>query len=895
MANNEQNVYSNNLAIINVLAALIKNPLLFADNNYHFDINDFPEQFHRIVFGAIDHLAHQGMQKIDYIDINEFLKQYPAQYQVFSQNNGVAYIQNCLAAFDEKKFNYYYKTLKKYSLLRLFQSQGFDVTSILDPSIVDPKKIAEQQDAFDQMTANDIILFFETKIIQAKENFGNSDDLVQNHMGDDIIGLIDELKRTPEMGMSLLSAKLTTVYRGARKGCVYMESAPSGLGKALPNSTVIPTPNGWKKVGDIKPGDYVFDAFGKPTRVVEIYPQGLKEVYQITLKDGRTAKCCNEHLWSFNTAGQKTENRLNRKFITKTLQEIIDQYPLQNADQSFNVLLPQNKSVRYNSHEHFIHPYVMGAFLGDGSFRDTEKNHAIEFSSADKEIIENIELLTGWNGKKNEGHNYTWYFEYPEDQWFRHPVSHTWKKNVWIKDFLKEHEDLYNTNSKTKFIPREYLEDSFDNRIELLSGLLDTDGRVDCKGRISYFTISPQLKNDVIELVRSVGLTATVTEDSHKDTNTCYVIHISGDPEVKKLLFKLSRKHNTLMNWYNTKAARRNTHKYFDNPIVKIEKLGYSEEMTCFWVDNDEHLFLTENFIVTHNTRRAVGEACNVAIPERYDTDKKQWVKTGFAEHALLIETELELKEIQTIVLAFVSGVPETHILDGKYVDDEEERVYKAGELVLESHLYMAAITNYDMDDIINVIKKYNQIYNCDYIYYDYLSETLKIMAEGTRRTKMPLRTDQVLLSMITQLKDCAKQLNIFIWTATQLSGDYKNAKELDAGFLRSAKSLSDKLDVGAILMPVREMDQPAIDAYCAKGFETVPNFVIHVYKIRRGSYQNIKVFIYFDRSTGRVTDTFVTDRNGELLPIADTNIEIILDQTKEEKIENTSLVGFDF
>lgn len=525
MANNEQHVYSNNLAIINVLAALIKNPLLFADNNYHFNIEDFPEQFHRIVYGAVDHLAHQGMQKIDYIDINEFLKQYPAQYQIFTQNNGVAYIQNCLAAFDEKKFNYYYKTLKKYSLLRMFQSQGFDVSEILDLEEIDPKRITEQQEAFDQMTANDIILHFETKIIQAKENFGNSDDLVQNHMGDDIIGLIDELKRTPEMGMALLSAKLTTVYRGARKGCVYMESAPSGLGK----------------------------------------------------------------------------------------------------------------------------------------------------------------------------------------------------------------------------------------------------------------------------------------------------------------------------------------------------------------------------------TRRAVGEACNVSIPERFDVEKGKWVKTGYAEHALLIETELELKEIQTIVLAFVSGVPETHILDGKYEEGEEERVYKAGKLILESHLYMTAITNYDMDDIINVIKKYNQIYSCDYIYYDYLSETLKIMAEGTRRTKMALRTDQVLLSMITQLKDCAKQLNIFVWTATQLSGDYKNAKELDAGFLRSAKSLSDKIDVGSILMPVREMDQPAIDAYCAKGFETVPNFVIHVYKIRRGSYQNIKVFVYFDRSTGRITDCFVTDKSGQLLPIADTNIEVILDQTKEDKIENTSLVGFDF
>lgn len=525
MASNEQYVYSDNIAIINVLAALIKNPLLFIDANYNFDIDDFPEQFHRILFGAIDHLAHQGMQKMDYVDINEFLKHYPVQYKVFTQNKGVEYIQNCLKVFDEKKFDYYYKTLKKYSLLRLFQAQGFDVTPILNPSEVDPKVIAEQQDKFDQMTANDIIDFFEIKLIQAKENFGRSDDLVQNHMGDGILDLIEELKKTPEMGMALLSAKLTTIYRGARKGTVFMESAPSGLGK----------------------------------------------------------------------------------------------------------------------------------------------------------------------------------------------------------------------------------------------------------------------------------------------------------------------------------------------------------------------------------TRRGVGEACNVAIPERYDTKKKKWIKTGYKESALLIETELELKEIQTMCLAFVAGVPETHILDGKYVDDEEERVKKAGQLIIESKLWMVEITNYDMDDIINVIKKYNRLYHCDYIYYDYLSDTLKIMAEGTRKTRVALRSDQILLLMITSIKDCAKQLNVFIWTATQLSGDYKNAKELDAGYLRSAKSLSDKVDVGAILMPVREMDKTAIDSYCAKGFELVPNFVIHIYKIRRGSYQNIKVYIYFDRSTCRIYDCFCTDKDGKLLPIADTNIEVILEDTKEDKIENTSLAGLDF
>ena len=119
------------------------------------------------------------------------------------------------------------------------------------------------------------------------------------------------------------------------------------------------------------------------------------------------------------------------------------------------------------------------------------------------------------------------------------------------------------------------------------------------------------------------------------------------------------------------------------------------------------------------------------------------------------------------------------------------------------------------------------------------------------------------------------------------MSGDFKNSKELDSSFLRSAKSLSDKVDVGSILMPVREVDRPVIAQYAQKGFEIEPNFVISVYKIRRGSYQNIKVYIYFDRSTCRIEDCFVTDKNGAILPVQDTNVDVMLDKTTEDKIEN--------
>ena len=110
---NTENFVSSKLAIIHVLASLMSRPLLFADNNYQFSIDDFPEGFHRIVFGAIEHLARNGMEKIGYIDIDQFLKQYTVQYKVFCSNRGIEYIQNALSIYDEKKFDYYYQTLTK--------------------------------------------------------------------------------------------------------------------------------------------------------------------------------------------------------------------------------------------------------------------------------------------------------------------------------------------------------------------------------------------------------------------------------------------------------------------------------------------------------------------------------------------------------------------------------------------------------------------------------------------------------------------------------------------------------------------------------------------------------------------------------------------------------------
>ena len=160
-------------------------------------------------------------------------------------------------------------------------------------------------------------------------------------------------------------------------------------------------------------------------------------------------------------------------------------------------------------------------------------------SSEDEFLPEYIGSQMNWKVNKNIA-NYGWYFS------FNDKASHS---NVWVQDFLKQYPELLNTKSETKFIPEEYLYGSIEQRFDLLSGLLDTDGSVDAKGRISYFTISPFLRDNVIELCHSLGLKTAVSVDNHKDTSTCFVIRITGRPEDKVKLFKLPRKKETIMAW----------------------------------------------------------------------------------------------------------------------------------------------------------------------------------------------------------------------------------------------------------------------------------------------------------------------------------------------------------
>lgn len=854
-------------AIVQVIGGIYNNPsLLDNEDKYHFLEEDFTEEFHKILFGSIYNLYKMGVQKIGLGNIEDYLVQKPKSYSIYKSNNGSEYLIKISNNTQLSAFDYYYNRVKKMTLFRAYEDLNMDLSWLYDPNnILNVKKKQEQEEWFDNTSLEEIAEIIDDKITDIRLKYINNAENESHQAAEGVLDLLEKLKKEPEVGCPLFGSIINTITRGARLSKFYLRSAPSGIGKALPNSTIIPTPTGDKKVKEIKIGDYLFDAFGKPTKVLGVFPQGKKEVWEIVLGDDRKAKCCEEHLWSYCTEGQKNKSKKERKFYTSSLSEI-NKKSLKNNDGSFNILIPMQKAVEYTKKEYYIKPYSFGLLLGDGSFRYSKNQKALSYSSENEELPNAIANEMNWNVKKNSEHNYNWIFEWKDNE-----KGHL---NVWVEEILKDFPLLCNVASIDKFIPEIYLQGSIEQRFELLNGLLDSDGSIDKnKGRISYFTISPKLRDDVTKLARSLGFKVSVTEDKHKDTNICYILYISGSPEDKIKLFKLKRKKELIMNWYNN-GKRKNYNNF--SPIKEINNLGYYEEMTCFLVDNKEHLFLTNDFIVTHNSRAIIADCCYIGCDELYDNTSHSWIKNGTKESCLYISTELGLDEVQTMMIAFISDVDEEHILNGYYEDGEWERVVKASNILKNSKIYVQQLFDFSLKDLENCIKVSIRENKTKYIFHDYIHSSLKILSEISSSTSVKgLREDNILFMISTRLKDICNEYGIFILSSTQLNGGWKTETVFDQNLLRGAKSIADKIDMGWHILGVTETDISSLEPILGKhGFET-PKLKMPFYKNRRGKYTNLILWCRDRRGVCKIEPMFATTYQYELIEIDDLKIEV--------------------
>ena len=275
-------------------------------------------------------------------------------------------------------------------------------------------------------------------------------------------------------------------------------------------------------------------------------------------------------------------------------------------------------------------------------------------------------------------------------------------------------------------------------------------------------------------------------------------------------------------------------------------------------------------------TRAMIADACNFACEEIYNTETNTWDKIGTPASTLFITTEQELDEIQTMMLAFVSGVDESHIIYNEYINGEFERVVYAGNLLKKAPLHIKVLPNFALKDIENVIKYSYHEYKVKYVCFDYLHTSMKILEEVSSKTGIKgLREDNVLFMISIRLKDLCNQYGIFIITSTQLNADYVTAQQYDQNLLRGAKSIADKIDVGMIMLQVSNEDLEGLKPILVnKGFPA-PAIKMSIYKNRRGQYKDILLWCTADRGTCRINPIFATDYQYHLIEIKDKKITV--------------------
>lgn len=358
------------------------------------------------------------------------------------------------------------------------------------------------------------------------------------------------------------------------------------MGKEQPYSAQVLTPDGFVEMGSLAIGSKVIAMDGSPTTVLDIYEQGVKDVYKLTFDDGSEAECGLDHLWLCRT--KKLYNDNTHRWKTKSLKEIIE-YGGLTPDSDLAIRIPLCKPVEFQKRQHIISPYILGVILGDGGV----SQGSIFITSADQEIVDRVnrELPVGYiltkqvsNGSKAT----TWRISIDKTR----PDLFTPGYNTLPRNILKDEIvrlNLLGTKSATKFIPWEYLHDSIENRTDLLRGLMDTDGHAPSTGSWEYCTKSDRLAKDFIWLTESLGGKVYRRKKTNKLLGTSYWYlypkQLSMNP------FYLPRKAEL---YYQIK--------YYPTRILKkIEKVR-QENSRCILVEHPTHTYITNNFIVTHNS-----------------------------------------------------------------------------------------------------------------------------------------------------------------------------------------------------------------------------------------------------------------------------------------------------
>lgn len=373
-------------------------------------------------------------------------------------------------------------------------------------------------------------------------------------------------------------------YTGLKNNHEYMLAGYAGVGKLQPNHSIIYTQNKGKiTMGEIEIGDIVFGQKGEPVVVDAIYPKSNLDIYKITFSDDSVVECCNEHLWKVQTNKQ----RQNGNYSILELQEIIDAPKFHVSDKvGYKYSVDLCEPVEFLKKDLKLHPYLMGILLGNGYLPNTTS--PVQLTVHEKYLDEFIKYILEIIPNDVKIHI---------DRNDYGSASRTIRFTNSIKNYIRDY-NLLGKKSKDKFIPHEYLYSSIEDRLELLKGLMDTDGSIELfstKKKIRYSSKSFKLIENVTELIRSLGGLCSINISNREHDNKG--IEWNLNIRTRQNCFKLKDKFNKFEN-VDFKF-------HFKKKMIKIEYVGKMDGR-CIRVNSNDHLYLTNDFTITHNTSIAI-------------------------------------------------------------------------------------------------------------------------------------------------------------------------------------------------------------------------------------------------------------------------------------------------
>lgn len=590
---------------------------------------------------------------------------------------------------------------------------------------------------------------------------------------------------------------------GLFRSKLYVLGGVPASGKAQPLDAKVLTPGGFVRMGDLSVGDFVIGRNGKPCRVTGVYPQGVKPVYRVVHSDGAATECCAEHLWFTRT---KAERRKGSAGSAKTLTEIRETLKIEHGTRA-------NHHVPIADAAHFdveglrpLSPYLLGLLLGDGNFASGN----IAFSNSETDIRARFVSLLPPEDATSEADELTLRVRRAQRSGERSETA----KAI---DGL----GLYGTDCYRKFIPIAYLLAPVEDRLELLRGLLDTDGYVDDSGQsVEFSTSSEQMAAEVSFLARSLG--AILTVNPHIPTFT-----VNG--ETRTSAVPAHRMYMRFPNGITPVSSAKHLARWRANPasmqgryIDRIEPVG-EKECQCIMVDSSDHLYVTDDFLVTHNTTLAWQAALATATDEHL-TDRR----------VLVFSLEMSRTDLVKRLAGQKAGVPEMVIERGALNGDQWEKLKTAMQEL--ARLPIAIIGRCRTVESIRA----RVLAECaaggvGLVVVDFLQ-----LAKTAQRTRDKNEADEERIYALKHLANEARVPMLAITAMTKMA-QAKVAKESDAASSTDAKGAGSEYaaDVLAFLVRTNPRDTRA---------EVDVQFAMTK---RRGGQEG-DVLLEFDRSRGR-------------------------------------------